>query len=246
MMQNNNQSKNSEYIMGVIGGMGSKSTSYFLDEVFAKTKAKRDQDHINLICFNHSTLPDRTELIEKNESEPLVSMLKKDIKDLTDLGVKFIAIPCNTVFHFINQLKEDNGVQIISIIDESVKFISEKFPGVRKIGILGTNGTRKSKIFNKAFEKTEIEIQYPTDEVQLKIMDIIYKQVKEDGTDGNFMQLIEIAEDLRNEQNCDIVILGCTELSYVRKGQRLPDYLIDTLDCLVRKSIILSGKELIK
>jgi aspartate racemase len=234
-----------DYIMGVIGGMGSKSTSYFLDEVFRKTNAKTDQEHINLICLNHATIPDRTEFIKQNLSEPLVSLLKKDIQILKDLKVKFISIPCNTVFFFLEKILQEENLKIISIVGETANYISQEFKEVKKVGVLATRGTVSSDIYRKALHFKNIECVYPNLQDQEKLMNIIYEQVK-GGETGDIESLLDIIEKMKSSYGCDLVVLGCTELSFARRGKYIPDFCIDALDVLVEKSILLSGKEIKK
>ena len=54
-----------ENSVGVIGGLGPLATSYFMTLVINNTKALKDQDHINMIVFNHATTFDRTNYITK-------------------------------------------------------------------------------------------------------------------------------------------------------------------------------------
>lgn len=237
------ESKNiHDYIVGVLGGMGPKSTSYFLDQVFERTEASCDQDHLNLVCLNHSTLPDRTELIQKNESQPLVDLLRKDISTLESLGVSFISIPCNTVFHFMSEASQDAGVPIISIVDSATEKLAGELGGNSVVGVMATEGTVQSGIYTKALESKGLQVVYPTKEMQDKINSLIYAGVKQSGS-ADEETLYNLAEKIRDAYNCNKVILACTELSYIRKDKHIPDYCLDTLDCLVEKTITLAGKK---
>ena len=82
--------------LGVIGGMGTEATSYFFEELANHTKVSKDQDHIDTVILNHASLLDRTEAILSKKTDKLLELLIKDVKTLEKLGVKNIAIPCNT------------------------------------------------------------------------------------------------------------------------------------------------------
>jgi aspartate racemase len=169
-------------------------------------------------------------------------MIKKDVEILKSLGVKFISIPCNTVFYFMREIAAGEELQIVSIVDETARFIKEKYPQVKRVGILATDGTVKSGIYKQALGEVSIDAIYPEAQDQKRLMKIIYSEVKE-GDTGDIEGLLSIAEKVKMEMNCDLIILGCTELSVARRGKYIPDYCIDALDILVERSIVLSGKE---
>lgn len=56
----------------------------------------------------------------------------------------------------------------------------------------------------------------------------------------------QIIAKLIEDENCDCVILGCTELSCIEISERWKPYCVDAMQVLVNESIIRSGKELKK
>ena len=50
------------YKLGVIGGMGPLATVKFCDKIVLNTEAHNDNEHIDLIVLNHSTMPDRIKI----------------------------------------------------------------------------------------------------------------------------------------------------------------------------------------
>ena len=47
-------------ILGVLGGMGPLATQLFYRQIIERTEASCDQDHVDMILFNHASMPDRT------------------------------------------------------------------------------------------------------------------------------------------------------------------------------------------
>ena len=47
------------YKLGVIGGMGPLATVKFYDKVVLNTDAHNDNEHIDLVVLNHSTMPEK-------------------------------------------------------------------------------------------------------------------------------------------------------------------------------------------
>jgi aspartate racemase len=234
-----------EYKLGVIGGMGPQATSVFFQKVIENTEAHKDQDHINMVILNHSTLPDRTSVILNQKEEEFFEYIFNDIKLLESLGVKNIAIPCNTSHFFYRELHETTNVPIINMVEETVKKIHELGGNQSKVGILATRGTIESGIYKKECEKYGLNLHTPNEVIQQKVMDIIYNDVKGELDTGS-CELEEIILDLIYQEGCNCVILACTELSCFKLNENVLPYCIDAMDVLVEKTIILSGKKLKK
>ena len=127
--------------LGVIGGMGPEATSFYYARVIARTKAESDQEHINMIILSHATMPDRTQAILTGNKLPFLKAITQDARDLEMLGVENIAIPCNTSHYFLEDIQKSTSVPIINMVEESVRYVVEAHPKVKKIGIMGTDGT---------------------------------------------------------------------------------------------------------
>jgi len=234
-----------QYSLGIIGGMGPKATSVFFDKIIENTEAHKDQDHINMIILNHGTLPDRTTAIFENTGNVFLEDIKKDIKLLEMAGVNNIAIPCNTSHYFYEDLAKLTDMNIINMIEETVKEIYHQYGTDRKVGILATKGTISSGIYETVCKKYNIKLHVPSESVQDQTMKIIYDNVK-----GNLSQdsseLESLIKDFIEKENCSCVILACTELSCINLGADIKEYCIDALEVLVHRSIELSGKNIKK
>jgi aspartate racemase len=228
--------------LGVLGGMGPKATSVFFDKVIGNTESNFDQDHIDMIILNHASLPDRTMSILDHQEEAFVKAIGKDIKLLEASGVANIALTCNTAHYFYEQMQALTDVPIINMVDETIKAIYLKYGADSKVGILATNGTRRSGIYKNSCHKYNLDPYFPEPDVQDRVMDIIYNDVKGDLEVGSNNKLEDIIKDLIFEQNCKCVILACTELSCIKLSDDVAKYSIDAMDVLVEKSILLSGK----
>lgn len=227
--------------LGVIGGMGPKATSVFMDQVIEHTVADRDQDHIDMVVLNHATLPDRTTVILENAGERFLRAVERDLRLLEQAGADHIAIPCNTSHYFYDEMQAMTSIPIIHMVEETIKEIGRRFGSVRKVGVLATNGTLRSGVYRKVCDKYGLELQEPEESVQREIMNIIYNDIKR-GRMVSSEGLERIILDLVEQDGCDCVIIACTELSCIRLGEQAAGFSVDAMDVLVRKSIELSGK----
>lgn len=225
--------------LGVIGGVGPAASSFYYSGVINHTLAKKDQDHIDMIIFSHATLPDRTKAIESGDAEELLSLLRRDVQTLEQLGAANIAIPCNTSHYFYDQIQSATKVPIIHMVRESVRYAVEHYYPVKKIGIMGTDGTIKTGIYDKECESLGVTAVHPSPEKQKLVMHIIYEEIKS-GKQGSPALFMDVYDELKAE-GCDVIILACTELSVYKEFHGVPEDCLDAMDVLIRESIVRSN-----
>lgn len=226
------------YKLGVIGGMGPLATVKFYDKVVLNTEAHNDNEHIDLIVLNHSTMPDRTRCIIENKNTEFLNEIKKDLEILDKIGVDIVAIPCNTSHYFYDEFKNFANLRIINMIEETILEIKRR--GIKKVAVFGTLGTLNSKVYNKYAEKNGIEVKELSLEDKNSVMDIIYK-IKETNNLEN-KKFVEILNKYCDDET--IGIIACTELSLLDISKNMNT--IDALDVLVNKSIEYSGAKIKK
>ncbi len=201
--------------LGVIGGMGPEATSFFYARVIARTKALCDQDHIDMVILSHATMPDRTQAILSGDKEKFIKEITNDASVLEKLGVSNIAIPCNTSHYFLEDIQASTKVPVINMIKESVKAVLQKYPQTKKIGIMGTDGTIRSGIYERVCNEYGVKSVTPSKMIQKEVMSLIYDDIKQ-GKTGD-PKKFDKAYNCLMKQECDAIILACTELSVFNK-----------------------------
>ncbi len=225
-------------LLGILGGLGPMSTVYFYEMLTSLTKAECDQEHIDIVISSRATTPDRTAFIMRKSDENPLSAMIPDAKKLIAFGADIIAIPCNTAHYFYDSLAAEIDVPILNIIEESVKYLKSR--NVSRFGLLATDGTVNSLTYQKYCEAHGIECVTPDAAHQAKVMEIIYSQIKM-GKDADMDSFYEISEHLR-DVGCERLILGCTELSLIKKQASLDSFYVDSLECLALSTIKACGK----
>jgi aspartate racemase len=216
--------------------MGPQATSLFFERIVANTKAGHDCDHIETVILNCCKIQEKSGGIY-----PEYDLLKKEIENLCYLGVDIIAMPCNTAHIHYDKIKTNN---VINMIDETAKYISNLNPNKNiKVAVLATDTTIKTELYQNALKKQGYTAILPAKEFQQKVMHIIYEQVKKTGK-GNIKDLLCIVNEM-TKCGADLVILGCTELSYFYDNYELPRTCIDAMEVLVKTCTIECGKEYI-
>ena len=224
------------YKLGVIGGMGPLATVKFYDKIVLNTESHNDNEHIDLIVLNHSTMPDRTKCIIENKDTEFLNEIKKDLEILERIGIDVVAIPCNTSHYFYDEFKNFTNLKIINMIEETILEIKRR--GIKKVAVFGTLGTLNSKVYNKHAKENGIEVKELSLEDKKTVMDIIYKIKETNNLESK--DFVEILNRYCNDKT--IGIIACTELSLLDIPENLNT--IDALDVLVNKSIEYSGAKI--
>jgi len=226
--------------LGVIGGLGPMATVYFMELVINMTEAQCDQDHIEMIVYNCPTIPDRTGFIlGRTQQNPVVPMVRIG-KQLVAQGAECIAIPCVTAHYFYDILSESINTDIIHAVKETTNHLKEN--GISKVGIAATDGTIASGLFQKELAGAGISYVVPSEKSQQAVMDVIYKNIKA-GRPVQEDKLYSAFDEMR-KSGAEVIILGCTELSLVKRDYSLGAGYLDVLDVLAKESVIRCGKKL--
>lgn len=227
------------YVIGIIGGMGPEATVTLFSKIVEKSKAfvKVDQDHVRIVIDNNPKIPDRTQFIIGKGSDPLPEIINT-AKNLEKAGVTIGAIPCMTSHYFIKEIQNAVTYPIINAYIETQNYIAQKFPEVKKIGVLSTTGTRKTKLFEKYI--TDHEVIFPSWESQEnKVMEAIYGEMgikKGELSKNNSDLLIEASKELISD-GAQLIIAGCTEIPLVLKDGMLNVPIVDPMDIVAEKLI---------
>lgn len=223
--------------LGVLGGMGPQATQVFYQYVLDRTDAARDQDHLPALILSDTGMPDRTTAILSGDTEGLYQRLLADARLLEGCGCTAVAIPCNTSHYFADRLQGDIGIPIIHMIRETAAALAAQ--GKRRAGILATDGTIQTGLYQKECAALGLETVVPAPEVQKLVMSIIYDEIKQ-GEKGSREKFAQIDRAIR-QAGCDCAILACTELSVFRVYHALPSFYLDAMEVLAERAVTRCG-----
>jgi len=212
-------------MIGILGGMGTQAGLDFCNKLAMLNRGKIDQEYPLFILYNKSNIPGRPESIGVQtrtfsslpRNAKNITKYNKVLKSLLDgcrslekSGCKFIVIPCNTAHYWYEDLKRKIKIPIINMPKEVFLHTKKICKKNVKIGLLATEGTLRTEIYEKLF-KNEYELIKPLHNLQIKSVNKTIKHVKM----GNIKlaeNTIKPAINYLIKNNCKKIILGCTEL----------------------------------
>ena len=224
--------------LGIIGGLGPMASAYFLELLTRMTDAATDQEHLELLLHQIPGTPDRTAFILGESQDSPLPELKRAGLGLVRSGATVIAIPCMTAHYFQEELQEAIGAPVIHGIRETAQYLKDH--GIGTVGIMATDGTIRSGIFARELEARGIRQVIPSAEGQRYVMDLIYNDVKA-GIEPEMDKFKKVSMELR-EAGAEVIVLGCTELSMIKRDYPLGRGYLDALEVLAMTAVKTCGR----
>jgi len=195
-------------MIGILGGMGTQAGLDFCNKLTMLNRGKIDQKYPLFILYNKSNIPGRPENLHKYNK--VLKSLLAGCHLLQKNKCKFIVIPCNTAHYWYNDLQKKIKIPIISMPKEVYSHAKKNCKKNSKIGILATEATLKTNVYNKFF-KRDFTLITPKESLQIKNVNKAIKYVKM-GKIGKAEKSIKPAINYLIKMKCRKIILGCTEL----------------------------------
>ena len=224
----------------VIGGLGPIATAHFMELVIRMTEAQPDQEHLDMVIYNRPSIPDRTSyILDQTRPNPLPEMIRVG-NALARQGAKLIAIPCMTAHYFHRELTRFIEAPIVHAIHETAVHLKKH--GISKVGIMATDGTIRSRLFQQELEKHGITPVIPGEDGQKCVMSVIYDDIKANRPAD--MDKFDLASRDLREKGAQAIILGCTELSLVKRDCPIGAGYLAAMEVLAQTCVIRCGGKL--
>jgi len=195
-------------MIGILGGMGTQAGLDFCNKLAKLNKGKTDQQYPLFVLYNKSNIPGRPENL--HEYNKVLKSLLEGCKFLEKSKCKFIVIPCNTAHYWFDDLQKKTKISIINMPKEVYAHSIKSCKKNSKIGLLATEGTLKTGVYNKFFDKNFTLIN-PSKSLQKNNVNKAIKFVKM-GKIKEAEKAIRPAVSSLIKMKCNKIILGCTEL----------------------------------
>ena len=226
-----------ERLIGIVGGLGPFAHIDFerklLDAASELIGARRDQDFPQWVLSSIPQTPDRTEAFLGEAEDPTPAFLRS-LERLRRAGADFAVVACNTAHLFLDRLRDESPLPILSLVEVTADEAARIAPG-SSVGVLATSGTLRSRLYHDPLEARGLRPVSPFDLEggetlqRLNVMEPIYGPwvdgrhqgggIKTDGGSAKARALLEEAAGrLVEEGGADVLIAGCTEIPLALEG----------------------------
>lgn len=215
--------KGDETMIGILAGMGPKSTGPFVDTVVAECQtiygAKHDMDFPHMMIYS---CPTPFYMDRPIDHEAMKKSIIEGAQKLESTGASFIAIPCNTAHLYFDELQRSLSIPILNIVDETLKEIPET---AKRVALLATEVTVQAGIYQDGIAKRNIDyIHY--EQWQESINQII-TYIKSGVVKEAHRLWKALVLQLKDE--VDTAIIACTDLNVVASED-----FVDSAQCLAK------------
>lgn len=208
--------KPNKRILGILGGMGPRSTTPFLelvlDECQRQYKATLDEEFPEIIIYS---LPTPFYLDKPIDHQLMQETIIKGLKKLEANGVHSIAMPCNSAHIYIDNLQSAIDTKLLNIVEETLNELPIK---QTRTTLFATSTTYDAQVYQKGIvEKGHVFLFESEWQLELnKIIEGIKKEKLNPHNQILWKQLIT-----KVKQKVDVIIIACTDLNAVI--QNIPD-----------------------
>ncbi|MBK5427598.1 aspartate/glutamate racemase family protein [Bacillus sp. TH30] len=210
-------------MIGILAGMGPKSTGPFVDTVVAKCQtiygAKHDMDFPHMMIYS---CPTPFYMDRPIDHEAMKKAIIEGAQKLESTGVDFIAMPCNTAHLYFEELQRSITIPILNIVDETLKAIPEN---TKRVAIIATEATVQAGIYQDGIAKRNIE--YVHNEQWQEMINQIISCIK--GGEIEEARKLWSVLVLQLKDEVDTAIIAYTDLNVV-----VSEDFVDSAQCLAK------------
>ncbi|MED3034952.1 amino-acid racemase [Bacillus thuringiensis] len=210
-------------MIGILAGMGPKSTGPFVDTVVAECQtiygAKHDMDFPHMMIYS---CPTPFYMNRPIDHEAMKKAIIEGAQKLESTGVEFIAMPCNTAHLYFEELQQSLSIPILNIVDETLKAIPET---AKRVALLATEATVQAGIYQDGI--TKLNIEYIHHETWQESINQIISCIKGGEIEKAHELWNALVLQLRDE--VDTAIIACTDLNVV-----VSENFVDSSQCLAK------------
>ena len=220
--------------LGLIGGIGPESTLLYYKKITEKVY-KREKLFPPLLIESLDVYRVLSYCRQKDYAG-LTAYLATGITNLAAGGAQVVAMTGNTPHIVFDELSATSPVPLVSSVAVTADYVAMQ--GLKRPLLLGTLFTMREDFFKKAFRDAGIEAIVPEEDDQLKVHEIIEKEL-EAGivTERAQKYFSDLVEEMIGSHHIDTLILGCTELPILFEMMNISVPVVDVTDVHVEALI---------
>jgi aspartate racemase len=192
-------------------------------------------DHPEISMHTHS-LAKYMQCIHRDDWEGVGDLMLSSAHKLAQIGAEFLVCPDNTIhqaFAYVQAKSPLPWLHIVdSVADEAVKH------GFRRLALTGTRWLVQSEVYPERLAARGLEYVRPNaderEEINRIIMDELVCGIFKPEAVTSFQRVIE---RLKEEEGCDAVVLGCTEIPLIMSDRNSPLPTLDSTRLLARAAL---------
>lgn len=187
------------------------------------------------ITMNSTPLAEYMQHIYEGDWKAVGESLAASASKVAAAGADFAICPDNTFHQAFEYLLPKSPIPWLHIANSVAEEAHRQ--GYKRLGILGTKYLMEGPVYPETLKDFQLERRIPDEADRLRINDIIFKEL----VNGIFLEssrlyFNEVTEKLK-AQDCDAVVLGCTEIPLIVRPDDSPLPTLDSTRLLARAAL---------
>jgi aspartate racemase len=201
----------SRVVIGILAGMGPRTTSPFLDEVLELCRRRYgavwDEDFPDIVVYS---LPAPFRPDRPPDRAAMEAALRRGAAALARAGAQLVAVPCNVVHVYFETIRAAAGGDVLHIVEETLKRLPAGAPG--SMAVLATRALAASRLYHAALEQQGWSL-LEEPELQDRIDELIAR-FKADGVAATTLETWARLRMYLETAGVTHVVLACTDLAF--------------------------------
>ncbi len=237
-------------IIGIVGGMGPAAGLDLSGKVISQTIASRDQEHLPQLLYSFpSEISDRSDFILGSEQVNPAYAIVRTLLQMEQSGAVVAGLACNSahaspIFDVVREEleREASNIRLLHLVEEVALFIRQHFPGMKRVGVLGTTGTYVSRLYDM-MEGHGLMVADVSEKEQARIHRAIYHPlfgVKSlVGVDyAEALNILKKACQSLKERGAQLLVFGCSEFPLIYKESSLAGLPVIDANLVLARALI--------
>jgi len=188
------------------------------------------------VSMHTPSLSDYMEHIYRNDWRGVGEVMLASAHKLAKIGADFLVCPDNTIHQALPFIEGRSPLPWLHIAECVAEEAVQR--GFRRIGITGTRWLTDSEVYPEKLSARGLEYVRPTieerDEIARIIMEELVYGVFKPEAIATFQRVMQRMKD---EEGCDAVVLGCTEIPLIMSDANSPLPTLDSTRLLARAAL---------
>ena len=214
----------------MIGGLGPESTIDYYRSIIARYRARKPGGGYPHLIVNSLDVDKGIALLDAGRVGDLADYLATGVELLARAGVDFGFIAANTPHLVFDEVQSRSPIPLLSIVRATSDYA--KALRLKKLGLFGTGFTMRASFYPEEFQRAGIALVRPKESER----EFIHRKYIDELLNNRFlpetrMEILSIAQRMKNEDGIEALILAGTELPLLLRDSATPG--VEFLDTTV-------------
>ena len=188
------------------------------------------------VSMHTPSLSDYMEHIYRNDWRGVGEVMLASAHKLAKIGADFLVCPDNTIHQALPFIEGRSPLPWLHIAECVAEEAVQR--GFRRIGITGTRWLTASEVYPEKFSARGLEYVRPTTEERDEIARIIMEELVYGVFKPEAVTTFQrVMQRMKDEEGCDAVVLGCTEIPLIMNDANSPLPTLDSTRLLARAAL---------